>query len=116
VNQGVERLEACAAESIGWASKRDLQFDTAMMEAPLFTRRRGHKKHLQPKLTAKMEIGNSFVRFNKEATRWLGGWMDAHLTFKEHRNQCMKKASAAEARLCGLTKMRGIIPERIRAV
>jgi len=42
--------------------------------------------------------------------------MDAHLTFKEHHNRCMKKPTAAEARLRLLTKMHGIIPERARAV
>jgi len=68
VNQVVERLEAREAESIEWAKRRDLQFDTAKTEAALFTRRRGHKKHLQPKLTAKLKVGNGFVRFNKEAT------------------------------------------------
>jgi hypothetical protein len=61
-------------------------------------------------------VGNSIVRFNKEATRWLGVRMDAHLTFKEHHNQCMKMARAVEARLRVLTKMHVIIPERVRAV
>jgi len=116
VNQVVEKLEACAAESIEWVSRRDLQFDTAKTEAALFTRKRGHKKHLRPKLTAKIKVGDGFVRFNKQATRWLGVWMDAHLMFKEYHNRCMKKARAAEARLRVLTKMHGIIPERIRAV
>jgi len=61
VNQVVEKLEACAAESIEWASRRYLQFDTAKTEVALFTRRRGHKKHLQPKLTAKIKVGDGFV-------------------------------------------------------
>jgi len=42
--------------------------------------------------------------------------MDAHLTFKEHHNHCMKKARAAEARQCVLTKMHGMVPERVRAI
>jgi len=116
VNQVVEKPKPCAAESIEWASRRDLQFYTAKMEAALFTRRRGHKKHLRPKFRAKLKVGDGFVRFNKEATPWLGVWMDAHLTFKEHHNRCMKKARAAEARLHVLSKMHGIIPERVRAV
>jgi hypothetical protein len=61
VNQVVERLEACAAESLEWANRRDLQFDTTKTEAALFTCRRGHTKHLQPKLTANIKVGNSFV-------------------------------------------------------
>jgi len=97
VNQVVRKLEACAAESIEWASRQYLKVDTAKTEAALFTRRRGHKKHLRPKLPAKIKVGDGFVQFNKEATRWVGVWMDAHLTFKEHHNCCMKKARAAEA-------------------
>jgi hypothetical protein len=116
VNQVVRKLEACAAERIEWASRRDLQFDTAKTEVALFTRRRGHHKHLRPTLTAKMKVGDGFVRVNKEATRWLGVWMDAHLMFKEHHNPCRNKARGAEARLRVLTRMHGIVQERVRAV
>jgi len=39
VNQVVKKLETCAVESIEWASRRDLQFDTVKTEAALFTLR-----------------------------------------------------------------------------
>jgi len=78
-NQVVLTLEACAGESIEWASRRDIQFDTAKTEAALFTCRGGHKNHLRPKLTVRFKVGDGFVRFNKETTRLLGVWMDAHL-------------------------------------
>ena len=116
VNQVVRKLEACSPEGIEWASRRDLQFDTAQTEAALFTCRRGHKKHLRPKLTAKIKVGDGFVRFNKEATRLLGVLKDAHLTFNEHHNRCMKKARAAEAQLRVLTRMHRIVLEWVRAV
>jgi ribonuclease HI len=67
-------------------------------------------------LTAMIKVGNGFIRFTKQATHWLGVWMDAHLTFKEHHNRCMKKARAAEARLRTLTKTYGVVPESVRAV
>jgi hypothetical protein len=113
---GGRKIEACAAPSIEWARRRDLQFDTAKTEAALYTRRGGHKKHLRPKLTPKIKVGEGFVQFNNEATRWLLVWMDAHLTFKNHHNRCMKKARAPQARLRLLTKIHGIIPDRVRAV
>jgi hypothetical protein len=116
VNQVVRILEACARVSIDWAERWELQFDTAKTEAALFTRRRGHKKHLRPKLPAKIRVGNGFVRFYREATRWLGVWMDAHLTFKEHQSRCMKKARATEARLRSLTGAHGVILACVRAV
>jgi hypothetical protein len=116
VNQVVWALEACAVEHIKWASRRDLQIDTAKMEAALFTCRRGHKKYLRPKLTAKIKVGDGFVRCNRDATRWLGEWMDTHLTFKEHHSCSMMKARPAEARLHVLTRMHGIVPERVKAI
>jgi hypothetical protein len=64
VNQVVTILEICAAKSIQWASRRGLQFGPAKTEAALFTRRRGHKKHLRAKLTAKIRVGDAFIRFN----------------------------------------------------
>jgi len=72
VNQVVRKLQACARESIDWAERRELEIDTAETEAALFTRMRGHKGHLRPKLAAKIRVGNGFIKFNKDATRWLG--------------------------------------------
>ena len=68
LNPVVEKHEPCAAQCIEWARRRDLQLDTAKAEAALFTCRRGHKNHLRRKLTAKIKVGNSFVRFNIEVT------------------------------------------------
>jgi len=112
----VSILDRCAARSIEWASRRGLQFDTAKTAAALFPCRPGHRKHVRPKLTAKKRVRTGSIRFTAQATRWLGVWMDVHLTLKEHHNQCMKKARAAEARLRSLTKTYGIVPESVRAV
>jgi len=71
---------------------------------------------LRPKLTAKIKVGNGFVRFNREATRWLGVGMDAHLTFKEHHNRCMKTARAAEPRPRSLTGAHGVVLACVRVV
>jgi len=116
VNHVVSVLGRCAAKPIEWASRRGLQFDTAKAEAVLFTPRWGHRTHFWPKLTAEIRVGNGSIQFNAQATRWLGVWMDVHLTFKEHHNRCMKIARAAEARLRSLTKTYGVVPERVRAV
>lgn len=100
VTQGVKGLEACAADSIEWASRSDLQFDTVKTEVALFTRNGGHENHFQSNLTATIKVGNGFVRFNKEARWWLGARMESHPTFKEHCNRCMRKTNATEIRLC----------------
>jgi hypothetical protein len=95
VNHVVPILERCAAKSIGWVSRRGLQFDTAKRESALFTGRRGHRKHLRAKLTAKIRVGGGSIRFNAKVTRRVDVWMDTHLTFKEHHNLFMKKARTA---------------------
>jgi len=41
----------------------------------------------------------------QERTRWLGVWMDTHLTVKEHHNWCIRKAWATEAQLQLLTEL-----------
>jgi len=65
MNQVVRKLEASAVENIEWRSRRDIQFDTAKTEAEVSTSRRGHKQHLRTKLTAKIKVGDGFLRFNK---------------------------------------------------
>jgi hypothetical protein len=59
---------------------------------------------------------NGFLRFKKEAKRWLGVSIDALLTFKEYHNPCMTKARAAAARLWSLTQTYGVVPAGVRAV
>jgi len=116
VNHVVSILGRCAAKSIEWANRRGLLFDTAKTEAALFTRRRGHRKHLWLELTAKIRVGSGIIRCNTQTTCWLGVWMDAHLTFEEQHNGCMKQARAADARLRTLTKTYSVVPESVRAV
>ena len=72
------KLSSAAAASIEWAAKNGVAFDYGKTEATLF-----HKKRSAP--TATVSVGNNNVLFNKEATRWLGNWLDAQLSLKQHR-------------------------------
>jgi hypothetical protein len=54
VNHLVTIVERCSAKCIEWASRRGLQFDTAKTHVALLSHRRGHWKHLRPKLAAKI--------------------------------------------------------------
>ena len=67
-------------------------------------------------MSVKIRVGDDFIQFNKEATMWLGVWMDVYLMLKEHHRQCMKKAWAAEVRLRTLTMIYRLVPESVRAV
>jgi len=116
VNHVISILKRCPAKNIEWATRRGLQFDTAKMETALFTRIRGYRKHLRPKLTATTRVGNWSLQFNAQATLWIGVRMDMHRTFKEHYNQCMKKVRVAEGRVRSLTKTYGTLLESVWAV
>jgi len=72
-------------------------FDHGKMEAALF-----HEKRTTP--TATIKVGDENVPFNKEATRWLGAWLDSHLTLKEHHAIKLKKFKNAMSRLRRLTE------------
>ena len=38
------------------------------------------------------------VRFARDATRWLGVWLDSALTLRENRRRCVNRARQAEAK------------------
>ena len=46
-----------------------------------------------------IQVGEQLFHFNKQATRWLGVWMDSHLTLGEHHNVRTKKARVVQGRL-----------------
>jgi ribonuclease HI len=107
------KLEKCARLSHIWAANNAVVFDAEKTEAILFSRRRSHKK-----------LGNETIKvapgieknFNHEATRWLGVWLDSHLTLQEHHNKMMNKARRAEARVRSLGGKFGLTPENVRKI
>jgi len=64
----------------------------------------------------KIQVGNHRVAYNKEATRWLGVYLDSSLTLKEHHRTRMRKARQAEGRLRRLTGQFGLAPEHCRRI
>jgi len=61
-------------------------------------------------------VGDSMVRFNKEATRWLGVWLDSQLTLKDHHAIRMKSGRKVMTRLRRLTGQMGLSPAYCRKV
>jgi len=103
------KLSAAAAASIDWAAANGVAFDYDKMEAALF-----HKKRTAS--TATVAVGANEVPFNKEATRWLGIWLDAQLSLKEHHATRMKEGSKAMTRLRRLTGQMGLSSANCRKV
>ena len=54
--------------------------------------------------------------FNKEATRWLGVWLDSHLKFISHINERVRRARAAEIQIKDLTCTYGLVPGLVRQI
>ena len=88
-------LSEAAAASISWAVSNGVTFDHGKTEAAIF-----HRKRKAP--TATVTVGANTVPFNKEATRWLGVWLDSQLTLKGHHATQLKEGKKAMARLRGL--------------
>jgi hypothetical protein len=99
VNHIISILERCAARIIEWSSRQELQFYNAKTEVTQCIRRRGHRKHLRAKLTAKISIGKGVKHFNTEAIRSMSIWMDTHRPSKEQQNRCWKRTRAIYQRL-----------------
>ncbi len=55
-------------------------------------------------------MGDKKIGFNKEATRWLGIWLDSQLKLTSHINERMKGARIAEIQIRSLTKAYGLVP------
>jgi len=55
-------------------------------------------------------VGGKEIPFNKEATRWLGFWLDSQLTLKEHHAIRLKKWENAMTQLRQLTGQMGLSP------
>jgi len=99
VGECTQRLERCVAETTIWATKNACQFDIEKTEVMLFTQRR---KNRDPKMNAQVRVGNHEVSYNKEATRWLGVWLDDMLTLNDHTKKTLAKARTAQNRVKSL--------------
>jgi len=75
--------------------QRTVAFGHGKTEAAIFRR-------MKTPPTAAVRPGASKVPFNKEATRWLGVWLDSQLTLKDHHAIWLKDGKKAMARLCRL--------------
>jgi hypothetical protein len=104
------KLEQCAARSIYWAQANAVAFDSAKTEALLLTRSRKKFPRMQ------IQVDGHRISYNKEATRWLGVWLDSQLTLKQHHQHRLSKARKAEARVRSLTGKLGLTPANARRI
>jgi hypothetical protein len=107
VGECTQRLEKCAAKAHSWAKDNACQFDIDKTEAIFYTRKRKNK---EPKMKARVRVGNHKVPYNKEATKWLGVWLDGMLTLNDHTKRTLAKARKAQNRVRSLMVKTGLNP------
>jgi len=103
------KLSEAAVAAMELGKNNGVAFDQGKTEAAMFWRKR---KGTEAK--AKVIVGEKEVAFNKEATRWLGVWLDSQLTLKEHHAIRLKSRRNAMTRLQRLTGCMGLAPANCR--
>jgi len=99
VDEVVDKLSQAAAAAMEWAGKNGVAFDRGKTEAAIFCRKKRKETLTEPKV----RVGDGEVPFNREATWWLGVWLDSQLTPKEHHAVRLKSGRNAMNRLRWLT-------------
>ena len=95
--------KGCAAASFKWANDNAVHFETSKTEAILLSKKRKYRQSNKA-----IRVGNQTVRFAREATRWLGIWLDSSLSLAENRRRRIVKARQAKARLRMIVRTYGV--------
>ena len=90
-----------------------ISFEVDKTEAVLFTKKRKLAKEVNQ---ARIRLEDNSISYNKEATRWLGIWLDSGLSFKAHYQTRLQKAKAAENRLKSISGTYGLSPGLVRRI
>jgi hypothetical protein len=62
-------------------------------------------------MKARIRVRDYEVQYNKEATRWLGVWLDSMLTLNDHTKKIFAKARRAQNRVRSLMTTKGLNSE-----
>lgn len=108
-------LEKVAETVLEWGTQNAVTYDTSKTEAVLFSK--SHCQQLNKQLQeTRVIVGGKRIQFNKEATQWLGVWLDSQLKFTTHINEKVKRARTAEIQIKGLTRTYGLVPGLVRRI
>jgi hypothetical protein len=107
IPQLIRKMEKYARHCQTWVQRYAVRFNTSKMEAIPPT---GNTKHYEERDTARIRVGEHYVKFNSEAMRWLGVWINLALHLTMHRDKCMARARMAENQLRRLARKYGVPP------
>lgn len=98
---------------LDWRKSNAVTYNIAKTEAFLFSKT--HRQRLNRQIAeVNIKIGPDKIKFNKDATRWLGIWLDSKLKFTAHVNEKLQITRTAEIQIKGLTRTYGLAPALIR--
>ena len=108
-------LEKAGKITLEWGTRNAVTYNIRKTEAILFSKAR--KQKLLEQLTAsQLRFDGQTIRFNQDATRWLGIWLDSGLNFGSHFRERLKRAKTVEAQIRRLTKTYGLPPALVRRI
>ena len=108
VNVIREGLEACARESILWGEQNAVRFEELKTEALLLSKKRGVREENG------VQVGTRRIPFAREATRWLGMWLDSSLSLRESKRRVLSRARRADTAVQKMVGKYGIPPASAR--
>ena len=115
VKEIAKTLEKVSKVVLQWGKENAVTYDTGKTELVLFSKARPRRRNRQLRETTVL-IAGEHIKFNKEATRWLGVWLDGQLKFTSHINERISKARTAEIQIKGLTRTYGLAPGLVRQI
>lgn len=95
--------------------KNAVTYDTAKTELVLFSHARQRQFNQQLRETT-IFVGGERIKSNKNATRWLGIWLDSQLKFTAHINERLSKAKTAEIQIKRLSGIYELAPGLVRRI
>ena len=103
-----EGLEGCVRESILWGEQNAVRFEESKTKALLLSKKKGVREE------DGVQVGMRRIPFAREATRWLGVWLDHSLNLRESKRRVLNRARRADAALQKMVGKYGIPPASVR--
>ncbi|KAI7710683.1 hypothetical protein KC353_g9519, partial [Hortaea werneckii] len=110
LGEGARALESIAQHAVEWGDRNKVEFEISKTEVVVFSKQR---KVLQESRETSLRIGQRGLAINRDATKWLGFWLDPKLSFKTHFEKRLASAKGALQRIKGLSGSRGGLPMRL---
>lgn len=107
IQEVAKTLEEIGAEAINWGQRNKVEFEPSKTEAVLFSRSRKAQRKAR-ETTTTIWFGEEQISFQKEATKWLGFWLDYSLNFQEHFKKKLAKATQVLNQTRTLSKRKGL--------